>query len=136
TKNCLNPHLLSAKGGYEVAAGELIARLIELGHNYSELEGVTVLGGEPFDQARGLAEVLSQVRPRGLSTMVYTGHVFEELQRRGDPDAGALLASTDLLVDGPFIDALHDERLIWRGSTNQRVVRLTGRYAQADLDAA
>lgn len=136
TKRCLNPHLLSAAGGYETTAAELFGRLLDLQHDYDELEGVTVLGGEPFDQAAALARVLNEVRLRGLSTMVYTGHVFEKLATSTDSGIAALLAATDVLVDGPFSDHLHDGTLIWRGSSNQRLLTLTDRYTRDDLDAA
>lgn len=136
TKRCLNPHLLAAAGGFETAAAELLERLFDLQRNYDELEGITILGGEPFDQASALAGVLSAVRPRGLSTMVYTGHVFEELAGSAASGVDALLAATDVLVDGPFLDRLNDETLIWRGSANQRLLTLTDRYTRYDLEAA
>ena len=136
TKRCLNPHLLSAAGGYETVAAEVLEHLLDLQRNYDELEGVTVLGGEPFDQASALAALLSEVRLHGLSTMVYTGHVVEELVKSADPGVDALLAATDVLVDGPFVEQFHDETLIWRGSANQRLLTLTDRYTRNDLDDA
>jgi anaerobic ribonucleoside-triphosphate reductase activating protein len=136
TRRCINPALLDPAGGFQVAAAELARALLAKAGDYPDAEGVTVLGGEPFDQAAGLAAALAPVRAAGLSTMVYSGHRLEDLERSADPGVGRLLALCDLLVDGPFVDALYDPRLVWRGSSNQRLLRLTGRYTEADLAAA
>lgn len=138
TRNCLNPHLLRDEGGVLVAAGELAGALMTRAHDYREIEGVTVLGGEPFDQAASLALALAPVRAAGLSVMVYTGHTLEALSERAVREEGvaALLALCDILVDGPFVDRLYDESLIWRGSTNQRLLLLSGRYGERDIERA
>lgn len=135
TSECLNPHLLSSHGGYEVEAAALAARLVELQWSYRELEGVTILGGEPFDQPLALAAALRESRAAGLSTLVYSGHTYEALLRSGD-DAQVLLEETDVLVDGPFLPEFHDPELIWRGSSNQRILALTSRYSDDDLRRA
>ncbi len=136
TKRCINPELLDAAGGTLVPAAELARVLLRKAADYPEAEGVTVLGGEPFDQASALTEVLTPVRAAGLSVMIYSGHCLEQLQASADAGVHLLLGLCDLLVDGPFVDDLYDPSLLWRGSRNQRVLRLSGRYSQADLDAA
>jgi anaerobic ribonucleoside-triphosphate reductase activating protein len=99
-------------------------------------EGVTVLGGEPFEQAEAVAAILTPLREAGLSAMVYSGHVYESLQRNPDPGVAALLVQTDLLVDGPFLPAFYSDSVPWRGSTNQRLLCLTDRYSPETLAAA
>lgn len=95
----------------------------------SGAEGVTISGGEPFLQAEALAEMVRLVRRRkDLGVIVYTGYLYEELQAM--PEAAGLLAETDLLIDGPYIQAL-DDGLSLRGSSNQRVLPLTERYRDA-----
>ncbi len=95
------------------------------------IEGVTLSGGEPFSQARALAELLDAVRAErpDFGAMAYSGFRHEAL-RRGGPDRRALLARLDLLVDGPYVAARHGS-LRWRGSANQRLIPLTDRYAHA-----
>ena len=93
-----------------------------------EDEGATFSGGEPFEQAEALAEVASRLQARGRTVMVYTGFALEELQASTSPGFGALLAATDILVDGPFVREQQRD-LLWRGSANQRVHLLTRRYA-------
>jgi anaerobic ribonucleoside-triphosphate reductase activating protein len=135
TRVCLNPDLLDAGRGFHVEALAAAEHLLRALGNYAEAEGVTILGGEPFDQAAALAEMLTNVRKAGYSTMVYSGHRYEELRIRGGA-AAALLSVTDILVDGPFLESLYDGALIWRGSSNQRIIPLTSRYSEGDILAA
>jgi anaerobic ribonucleoside-triphosphate reductase activating protein len=94
------------------------------------IEGVTLTGGEPFEQAAQLEPLASRVRAAGLSVMIFTGYELDEL---GTEDRRALLASADIVVAGRY---RHDRRsfdLPWRGSTNQTVHFRTDRYRPAAL---
>lgn len=93
-----------------------------------DVDGVTFLGGEPFEQAAGLAAVAEAVQSRGQSVMTFTGYQIEELRSRPDPGVQSLLRSTDLLVDGPYERNSLDPVRPWVGSTNQRFHALTDRY--------
>ncbi|MBI5971041.1 MAG: radical SAM protein [Deltaproteobacteria bacterium] len=95
------------------------------------VEGITVSGGEPFSQPAGLERLLESSRARGLSTVVYTGFTHEELLKM--PEASVALTFTDALIDGPFEIEKTEKTLLARGSTNQRTIFLTGRYAEADF---
>jgi anaerobic ribonucleoside-triphosphate reductase activating protein len=136
TRHCLNPHLLKQDGGYHVPASRLIQSLLRGAQDYSEVEGVTVLGGEPFDQAEALAYAFAPLRRAGLSTMIYTGHTLEDLRAKNAAAVNRLLSLCDILVDGPFVDELYNESLIWRGSSNQRVLLLSRRYTDEDVERA
>lgn len=137
TRRCLNPHLLPAEGGWALPVSELTDRLERVigGFGYP-VEGISVLGGEPSEQPEGLAALLRWVRGRGLSTMVYTGYTCEALRGRGDPATDRWLEATDLLVDGPFLEARYSDTLPWRGSDNQRLLCLSDRYTPEALEAA
>lgn len=91
-------------------------------------DGATFSGGEPFEQAEVLAKVASRLQAAGRSIMVYTGFTLDELRDSARPGVGALLAATDILVDGPYVREQQRD-LLWRGSANQRVHLLTPRYA-------
>ena len=94
-------------------------------------EGLTLSGGEPFLQAGPLAETLRLVREkRDLGVIVYTGYTLEELQAASEEDPGVrdLLGFTDLLIDGPYVRE-KDVNQPYVGSSNQRLLLLTGRYA-------
>lgn len=89
------------------------------------IEGITISGGEPFLQAAALADLLEivlHVRPE-LTVISYTGYTREALSW---PDAQRLINHLDLLIDGPYIQTLNDNRGI-RGSSNQRLHFLTDR---------
>jgi len=89
------------------------------------VRGLTLSGGEPFLQAGQMADLASlSRRQRGLHIMTYTGYVYQDLLDMAavDPDVARLLAETDVLVDGPFVEVLKDIGLRFRGSVNQRVI--------------
>ena len=95
------------------------------------IQGVTFTGGEPFVQARALAELAQLVRAAGLSVFVFTGYNIDELVHS---EHRALLEVTDVVVAGRYI---HEQRVsgwAWRGSANQRVHFLSDRYSVADMD--
>jgi anaerobic ribonucleoside-triphosphate reductase activating protein len=95
------------------------------------IEGVTFSGGEPFAQASALAVLAARVRASGRSVFVFTGHALEALTQ---PAQRALLAQTDVVVSGPYVEAESAPGLTWRGSANQQVHFLTDRYGPADME--
>lgn len=134
TENCINPHLLPAEGGVVVDGEDLIACIQNVRRSHPQIEGVSILGGEPTDQAEALAPLLGSLRASGLSTMLYSGYVYEALLRSPSTAIHQLLGETDLLVDGPFLSHLYCGELAWRGSRNQRLLCLSDRYSSAELE--
>ena len=85
------------------------------------VEGLTLLGGEPMQNTEGLVEIVKAIKKEvDKSVWVYSGYKWEEILQ--DPNKKALLEICDVLVDGPFIIALRDMRLRFRGSSNQRII--------------
>lgn len=123
---CINPHLFSLTGGEIMSPEQIIRDSLAAG-----VEGLTLLGGEPFDQARPLAALASLAQKRGLGVITFTGYEFNDLACRGR-DAQSLLASTDLLVDGPYRADMPEQKRALVGSTNQRFIHLTNRYGDYD----
>ena len=123
---CCNPHMFDPAGGAAVEVAELLRRLDRV---RDRVEGVTLLGGEPFEQAGALLPLARGARERGLSVVAFTGHPLERLRRDRPPGSRALLAEVDLLVDGPYVEALPELARRWAGSSNQGFHFLTGRYA-------
>lgn len=88
-------------------------------------DGFSFLGGEPFEEEN---EVMLASLARSLKYMLsptqdiwcWTGYTFEELYH--DQKAHPLLYWIDVLVDGPFIEEKKDISLLWRGSSNQRII--------------
>ena len=125
---CFNPHSWTSDGGQPVGWPEL-AEGVRAAAADHDIEGLTLLGGEPFDQAAPLASLAETVRAGGLSVMTFTGYVLEDLRAAGREDFDRLLAATDLLVDGPYLAQRPERRRPWIGSDNQRFWFLTDRYA-------
>ena len=123
---CCNPEMLAFRAADRRGVAGLIEEACAAG-----VEGVSLLGGEPFAQAGPLALLAEGVRARGLSVMVYSGFTLAELKAQGD-DAARLLAATDLLVDGRFEAAQRSQRRRFIGSDNQGLHFLSGRYAADD----
>ena len=122
-RDCCNPLLFDPGRGTEVEVAALVEQVREVCHS---IEGVTLLGGEPFDQPAPLAAFARGARGLGLSVMTFTGYRIEEL---AGPSQRELVAATDLLVDGRYEAELPELDRRWVGSTNQRFHFLTGRYA-------
>lgn len=97
------------------------------------IEGVTFLGGEPFEQAKALAYLAKKIKETNLSLVVFTGLTLEELKAKNDTDVDALLSCTDLLIDGGFEVKLFDTSRPWVGSSNQRFIFLTDRYSKTEI---
>ncbi|GGR73089.1 radical SAM protein [Micromonospora fulviviridis] len=129
---CFNPHMWSFRGGETVAPDGLIARILD-----ANTEGLTLLGGEPFDQAAPLSTVAAGVRRAGRSVMTFTGYTMKQLNDAvdgGREDVARLLAQTDLLVAGRFLaDHIATVRP-WVGSTNQEFVLLTDQFPDLLVD--
>ena len=88
------------------------------------ISGLTVLGGEPFEPENQevLAPFLSKVKKMFPKKTIwcYTGFLFETLVKQ--PHTRTLLQYIDVLVDGPFVESLKDTDLLFRGSSNQRLI--------------
>jgi anaerobic ribonucleoside-triphosphate reductase activating protein len=127
---CCNPEMLPFSGGTAISVRRILRQVVQA-RDASEIEGITLLGGEPFAHASGAATLARAVQRLELTVMVFSGYTFEEIQARHDPAVDDLLAHTDILVDGPYVRELPETARRWIGSANQRVYFLTDRY-QAD----
>ncbi|MBQ8961793.1 MAG: anaerobic ribonucleoside-triphosphate reductase activating protein [Ruminococcus sp.] len=116
-EGCHNPQTHDFSGG-EITDTDLLLEKIK---GNPLLDGVTFSGGEPFCQAGALAALGREIRALGLNIVTYTGYTFEQLYADRDSHGwGELLAVTDILIDGPFIQAQRDWEIKFRGSSNQR----------------
>lgn len=126
---CFNPETHASGLGEVVAVPELFGRL----ESRADIEGVSILGGEPLQQRRGVLALLELIRARTkLSTMLFTGFTRAEIDRM--PEAGRLLGALDILIAGRYEQARREARGL-RGSSNKTVDLLTDRYTMSDLDA-
>ena len=127
---CHNPESQPHGGGEVRLIDDVVA---EIAAN-KLAQGVTVSGGEPFEQAAACAELARRVRALGLNVWTYSGYTYEQLEAGvPDPAARDLLAQTDVLVDGPFVQARHSYDLPWRGSSNQRLIDVPATRSQGRI---
>lgn len=115
---CHNPGTHPFQGGSAMDIEDLFAQF----KRSPLLKGITLSGGEPFCQAAPLAELARQVHGVEKDVVAYTGYVYEDLLAMEDPAVQALLGETDLLIDGPYVQAQRDLELCFRGSENQRLI--------------
>ena len=90
----------------------------------SWIQGLSILGGDPFEEEneKELIPFVKRVKKElpDKDIWIYSGYTFDELEGR------ELLRYADVLVDGPFIEDEKDAGLAFRGSRNQRIIRLDG----------
>ena len=112
---CHNPQSWAFDQGHEMTTDELMKIIMS-----DPFANVTFSGGDPMYQAAGFAELAQAIRQQSNKDIwCFTGFVYESLIHE---DQRALLEQIDVLVDGPFIQELHDPDLLFRGSSNQRLI--------------
>ncbi|MCA9064441.1 MAG: radical SAM protein [Planctomycetaceae bacterium] len=127
---CCNPEMLPFNGGDETLVATLLQQIGD--SRTLGVEGITLLGGEPFAHAGPLSLLAEQTQRLGLSVMAFSGYTLEELRAMNDPAVDALLRFTDLLVDGRYDRMQPDTSRRWIGSANQTIHLLTDRYDPND----
>ena len=115
---CHNPQSWDFRGGREMSVQELLDIIKE-----DEFANVTFSGGDPFYQVEAFTELARRIKEETNKTIwCYTGYTHEQIL--ADERLKILLPYLDVLVDGPFIEKLRDTNLPFRGSSNQRIIRL------------
>jgi anaerobic ribonucleoside-triphosphate reductase activating protein len=128
---CCNPEMLPFDGGQPISVADLLGQ-IRTAAAAHELEGITLLGGEPLAHAAGAAALARGAHALGLTVMVFSGYTLEEARTLPDPAVRELLAETDILVDGPYLREQPETRRRWIGSANQRIHFLSDRCRADD----
>ncbi len=113
---CHNPETHDFSKGQEMDTSEIIEKM----RTNPLLDGLTLTGGDPFEQADACRALAEAARAMGLSVWAYTGYTFEEVLE--DPVKRALARACDVLVDGRFVLAERTLELRFRGSRNQRII--------------
>lgn len=115
-KECHNPQSWDINNGREYTIGTLFDIIKE-----SEFSDVTFTGGDPFMQVDGFTELAKRIKKETNKTIwCYTGYQYEDILK--SDKLSQILPFIDILVDGRFVQALKDESLQFRGSSNQRII--------------
>lgn len=126
---CFNLDLWDFNAGREFAPKDMdeILKALEPDH----IRGLTILGGEPLDSLNihKVRQICYQVKKRypNKSIWVYTGYRYDDLAT--DP----ILFVIDVLVDGEFIASKADKGLIFKGSSNQRIIDVKASLRECEL---
>jgi anaerobic ribonucleoside-triphosphate reductase activating protein len=117
---CHNKHTHSFEGGHLLSIDDIINQM----KSNPLLDGITLSGGEPFEQAEGFAVLAKRVKKLGHNVMIYTGYTYEEITKNKYKKKGwvELINCTDVLVDGKFEIKKKNMMLRFRGSENQRII--------------
>ena len=119
---CHNPQTHDFQGGTEMTEEQVIQKML----SNPLTDGLTLSGGEPYEQAASCAVIARAAKDAGLNVWTYSGYTFEELLEKAETDSGTaeLMSLADVLVDGRFVLAEKSYNVKWRGSRNQRLIDL------------
>ena len=119
-KGCVNSHLWNFGEGTDATAEEIV-RLCES----HDIEGITLHGGEPLDQAEGLLEIAKSLKLKGKTVILFTGYTYKQLVLKSQR---ALWKIADIVVSGRYDESKRNIYLQFRGSTNQKIYCHKGKY--------
>lgn len=114
---CHNSRSHDFNGGYIKDIQEILDEIEE----NPLLDGVTLSGGEPFCQVEPLIELVKHLKQKKMHIMIYSGYTFEQLMQMNN-NVQELLKLCDTLVDGPFVLENRSLSLLYKGSSNQRII--------------
>ena len=118
-RQCQNPETWDRSGGEEKDTAEVISEMLETRY----LDGITLSGGDPLLQPEAAAEIARAAKEKGLNVWAYTGWTWEQLMNQeAGQEVSEALKYIDVLVDGKFMQELKSNDVIWRGSSNQRLI--------------
>ena len=126
-RGCSNPELWAQRPEFEISVERLLSMIENLSRNHA-IDGFTISGGEPMNQAAELEVLANRLLPISSDILVYTGYRLEELRRSRDAAVAGVLSSIAVLVDGEYVEELNDGTFL-RGSSNQRVHVLNPEFA-------
>ena len=126
---CHNPEAQSFDYGREISeadAGKLIEEVINSGD-----AGITLSGGHPLEPENyKMAEaIIDQAKAKNLNIWLYTGYIFEQIPLMYMD----LIGDCNVVVDGPFVEALKSGECLYRGSTNQRIIDIQKTMEQGEV---
>ncbi len=118
--NCHNKETHDFGGGYDCK----ITKILEAIDQNPLLSGVTFSGGEPVCQPEGFLKLAKGIKERNLNIIMYSGYTFEQIMEISKKNEALreLLTYIDLLIDGRYDENFRDLTLLFRGSSNQRIV--------------
>lgn len=120
-KGCQNPETWDYNFGDDFPVETLVQKVL---YNLPIIDGVTLTGGEPFQEKHiyEVCQLVDRIKAENLDVWCYTGYEFEYLLEH--PLFSQLLGKIDVLIDGKFVQEKFDPSLRFRGSSNQRIINV------------
>ena len=118
-KGCANPELWDATSEQEISVFNLLTAIENLTEKVGgAVDGITISGGEPFEQIEEMSLLIDGVQKICSDILVFTGYTKDELVRK--EGAGEILNRIAVLVDGPYVEEKNVGEVL-RGSDNQQI---------------
>lgn len=114
---CHNPETIPFDKGQVLKIDDVVDDVLQ-----RDLKKVTFSGGEPFVQAEACSIIAKKLKAKDYNLWSYTGFTFETLLKLKDPYVLEFLKTLDILIDGRFILKDKNLSLLFRGSSNQRII--------------
>lgn len=114
---CHNPQSWDFNAGHAMTITELVEHIRENDFD------VTLSGGDPMYQIDAIIPLCREIRALGKNIWLYTGYTIEEIEESAS--LSRILNEVDAIVEGPFIESQRDLSLHFRGSANQRIIKLS-----------
>ena len=125
-KGCHNPESWNPSAGFPLTETAIKTMIDQINAN-PLLDGITFSGGDPFYNPKVFLPVIRKFHEyTKLNIWCYTGYTYETLL--ADPLRRPILDYIDVLVDGKFEQALYSPYLEFRGSSNQRILKLKDKF--------
>lgn len=116
---CQNKDTWEIKGGVRYDTKDIINDILLTKY----IDGVTLSGGDPLYQAKPILEIVKALKEHNINIWCYTGWTYEQIYSlQALSTAKDILSYVDVLVDGPFIQELYASDLLYKGSSNQRLI--------------
>ena len=130
-KGCQNPQTWDFEGGGEIPIKLVLDEIDKLEYH----KGLTFSGGDPMYQPEACNIIAEHAKKKGLDIWFYTGFTYEQILKMAEKDDiyMKLLNNIDVLVDGKFIESKKDLSLLFRGSSNQRLIDVKKTLSKGEI---
>ena len=126
-KGCFNQNFLPHTQKYLVSPEELAKTILRLTQKHN-CEGITLTGGEPFQQAEALNIFCDLIKSNGLSIVSFTGYNYSKLKRDENKNIQKLMEKIDILIAGPYRNNNSDQIRVWNANKDKDIIYLTEKY--------
>lgn len=125
---CFNPEFQPHKAHYLVDVEKIAKKIVEVCYK-NQCEGISITGGEPFQQSNALSQFTDIIRKSGLTIVCFTGYQYETLVKSKNKNIEKLLSNIDILIAGPFKENNFYKRT-WFDDPDKEIVFLSKKYSE------